>query len=183
MILLGILLFIILVFLYFLGYIPKTLYYTRKRFINLCSSIKTEKNCDSIAYKYNILVGLIKELLENHNLDIYEDAHLIYIFNDVVQHVNKYCPKIMECKSLSFDEIECDKKDSKMFEDYYMKNLNKDNKEYIEFHDIEKNNQKITYPCSINVYDDFYTTGYMFDINNVKKDGMCKREINRVIQK
>lgn len=191
MIVLGFGLVIALIFVYFLGYIPGTLYYTRKRFVRLASYIKylanTEENvkpdCQNITYQYYILVGLAKKLLVDHGIDIHQNYYLSYIFQEVVDLVQRTCSSAMECKSLNFDDIKCDNEDLKTFQKYFMKNIKDEHGQNIEFHDIEKNHKKFTYPCSINVYDDFYTNGYMFDINNVKKDGMCQREITGYIRK
>jgi len=183
MIVFGIALLISVIFLYFLGYIPGTLYYTRKRFINLSHHIKTENDCKPITYEYHVLLGLIKELLVHHGLDVNDDYYLSYVFQDVSSYVQRKCSKALECNTLSFDDIKCDKEDLKTFADYYKINLQQDQEQNIEFHDVEKNHKKMVYPCSISVYDDYYSNGYLFDINNVKKDGMCKREIVKVSRK
>jgi len=172
-----------LFFLYFLGYIPNTLYYTRKRFINLAHHIKTEKDCKIITFEYYVLLGLAKELNVHYGVNITKDYYLSYVFRDVVNFVQRECSEALECQSLNFDDIKCDTEDLKTFQKYYLKNIPDDQHQNIEFHDIEKNNKKFVFPCSINVYTDFNVNGYMFDINNVKRDGMCKREIVGFIRK
>lgn len=183
MIIFGIILTTIIIFYYFLGHIPGTRYYTRKRFINLSSHIKSETDCQRIMYEYHVLLGLKKELYHNYWLDVDNDYFLSYIYQDVVNFVQKKCSVALECKPLHFNDIKCNKEDLKTFEKYYMQNINDDQHQNIEFHDVEKNHPKFSLPCSINVYTDFNTNGYMFDINNVKKDGMCKREITGYIRK
>jgi len=95
--------------------------------------------------------------------------YLLGFVPNTLQHERRIYKKYYH---LIMNEKECSK-----IAEYYYKYINPFGEENIEFHEIRKQNDRFKYPCSINVYTDFDTHGYDFDIDNVLRDGKCVREI------
>ena len=171
------------VYIYLLGYVKGTYQYDKRIYTSLYKSIMSATDdCGQLAEYYSSFLNLVKKFKDAYSIDIHTHEYLSYLFHKVHKQLSKYCPDILECKQLKFDEIKCDNNMLLDFQDYYYKNITQNQHENIEFHDIQKRNERFKFPCSINVYTDYDSHGYLFNVDNVIRDGKCVREITEHIE-
>lgn len=167
-----------MIFMFWLGFIPNTYYSDRRRYKELYKRIMHhDGDCSNIAKDYEEFVKIADHMENNYKKKINDSYFLSYLYNHARNKIASSCPDILECKPLTPDEVVCDADTLFDFEDYYHKNIAQNNQESIEFHDIQKRNTRYKYPCSINVYTDYETQGYVFGIDNELKDGKCVRVV------
>lgn len=165
------------VFLFWLGYVPNTLYYQRRMYKKYYYKIMNTTDCGDMATYYHAFMKIVKDLNDSYNINIHDNYFFSYLYSKIHNQISEHCPDILECKPLPYDEVKCGKNELLEFQDYYYKNIFQNQHDNIEFHNIRKRNERYRYPCSIDVYTDFDTHGYLFDIDNVLRDGKCVREI------
>jgi hypothetical protein len=174
---------LLVIYLYLLGYVKGTYHYDKRMYKNLYISIcSNTDDCGKLAEDYGEFLGLVKKFKEDHSIDIHTHYFLSYLYSKVHKQLSKYCPDILECNPIQFDDIKCDNNTLLDFQKYYYDNISQNQHENIEFHDIQKRNERFKYPCSINVYTDYDTHGYLFNVDNVIRDGKCVKEITNHIE-
>jgi hypothetical protein len=173
----GILL--VVVFTYWCGIVPNTYYYDRRLYKNAYRRIvENDGDCDRMATDYFEFMKIVTHMKTAYQKDVHEVYFLSYLYNKVYNKITSVCPDILECKPLTYDEVKCDANALLDFQDYYHKNISQyQHEDSVEFHDIQKRNERYKHPCSISVYTDHDSHGYFFDIDNVIRDGKCTREI------
>lgn len=169
---------IILIFTFWCGLVPNTYYYERRNYKRLYKRIvQNDGDCGQMASDYHAFVKIVKTMKKTYNKDVHDNYFFSYLYNKVYNKITSTCPDILECKKLPYDDVRCDENTLLDFQEYYFKNIHQNQHDSVEFHDIQKRNERYKYPCSISVYTDHDSHGYIFDVDNVIRDGKCVREI------
>lgn len=157
-------------------------YHVRDALVNT-STGKTTPDCSYLFKKYTEWKQSFGRIMDTYTLSNSQSSYVSGM-NDVVTRIMEvFCPdRIKDCPVLTYDDVVCD---PSQFETYF-KNIETQNKtalEDVEIQDNYKRDVQYEYPCSINVYKDFSTNGYLYRLKNKKQpDGTCKQVVSSHIE-
>jgi hypothetical protein len=165
-----------------LGYVQGTLRYEMRSLKQVYDYIihhhLGSDECSTLYKLYMEWKEKLDTLLATYSI-AYRDSEYLSGLNDAVdRYMKQTCPNhITACANLTHEETVCD---LDQFRVYFQSNVigNQTLQEEIDFHDSHKRNARYAYPCSVNVYKDFTTNGYIYKMGNRKQtDGTCKQVI------
>lgn len=169
-----------------LGYVKGTLRHEMRNITQIHGFIMNHRlgrrECSRLYELYTEWISKLELLRKKYSIEYKDSEYLHGLHGNVIQYLDQTCPDIISpCTKLTHEQTVCD---SDQFGTYYRTNIETQSlDEKAGFHDGYKRNMRHGYPCSINVYKDFTTNGYLYNMKHEKQsDGSCKQVISGHIE-